>query len=114
MEKSENKVKTPSYNNDYLLQIEKRLNEIIDYIQKNLEKNDNNIELDLERKEGKKLGKKRKNSIKLSENEVKNEKNFKEYKEKDDMKIIILKNKKLKLKLKEFKKLSNKIVKKIK
>ena len=110
-----NNEKTNLYNDDLLYQIYKELNQIIDYINTKFENIENSeIDSDFENNHNNneiKLGIKRKNSINLEEN---NEINLKKYKEKKENERIFLETKKLKLKIKEFKKYSIEIVKKVK
>ena len=87
MESLENNDKINPNNNDKLSQIGKELNNIIDYIQINIDNNENSeIDSKNEFKQNKNdtiLGKKRKNSIYLIENEENNEINLKINKEKN-------------------------------
>ena len=87
MESLENNDKINPNNNDKLSQIRKELNNIIDYIQINIDNNENSeIDSKNELKQNKNdtiLGKKRKNSIYLIENEENNEINLKINKEKN-------------------------------
>ena len=102
MKDSKNKMSMSSRNNDLLLQIEKELNQIIEYIQNNLI-NIKNKDINFDEKEthnnGKvKLGVKRKRLRKLIENVDNKDKNFinlNENNEKKENDKIILKNKKL-------------------
>ena len=107
--------KTNLYSDDLLKQIFKELNQIIDYINTKFENIENReIDSDFENNQNNneiKLGIKRKNSINLDEH---NEINFKKYKDKNETERILLENKKLKLKIKEYKKYSIEIVKKVK
>ena len=106
---------TNSNNNDLLLEIADELNLIIDYIQSNsekLDKRETDSGEENSRGDNFLLGIKRKNPIELFENE--NDINSKEFQDKNEKEIIMLKNKKLKLKIIEFQRHSNEIIRKIK
>ena len=121
MEGSEDKKIINLINYDLLLEITKELNQIIEYIQNNL-MNQTNKNLDLGVKEVQKkikvkFGVKKKGLIKFVENEEdkdKNEINLNENEDKKKIKQLILKNKKLKTKIKKFKRHSIEIIKKAK
>ena len=107
-----------SNGNNIFQQIGIELHQIIKFIQANSENLENlEAESDRKRKWSKndvKLGKKRRNSIELDEHEDENNvKENKKYKEDKEIERIVLKNKKLKEKIKEFKRYLNEIVKKI-
>ena len=121
MEESQNKLKIKSKINDLLLQIKKELYQIIEYIQINLIHLQNK-DLDFDEKEIKnktkvKLGVKIKRLRNLIDNDDSKEKNginLNENEEKKENEKIILKNKKLKAKIKKFKKYTIGIIKKVK
>ena len=107
-----NNQKANLYSNDLLYQIYKELNQIIDYINtkfENIENRDSDFENNQNNNEIK-LGIKRNNSINLEEN---NGINLKKNKDKNENKRIHLENKNLKLKIKDFKKYSIEIAKKV-
>ena len=116
MEESKDITNISSSSNDLLLQIEKELHQIIEYIQNNLmiiqNKNKTFDENETQNKRKVKLGVKRKRLRKLIENEKnkdKNEINLNENDEKKENDKIILK-----IKIKKFKRHTNEIVKKVK
>ena len=114
MNDSEGKEKINSNNKDILNEITKELNQINEYIQINL-MNIKNKEIDFDEKKIKnekkiKLGVKRKRLRKVIENEVDKDKNEINLNENEDNEEIILKNKKLKAKIKKFKRNTNEIV----
>ena len=114
MEDSKDKMSINSSKNDLLLEIEKELHQIIEYIQNNL-MNIKNKEINFDGKEKQnkkkvKLGIKRKRLRKLIENEDKKIKDEINLNENVDNEEIILKNKKLKTKIKTFKRHTNEIV----
>ena len=114
MEESNDIMNISSNSNDLLLQIEKELLQIIEYIQNNLMNIKNkDINFDEKKTQNKrkiKLGIKRKKLIENEEKKNKNEINLNENDEKKENEEIILKNKKLKTKIKTFKRHTNEIV----
>ena len=98
MEESKDITNISSSSNDLLLQIEKELHQIIEYIQNNLmnikNKDINFDEKETQNKRKVKLGIKRKRLRKLIENEENKDKTEINLNEKEDIGKIILKNKK--------------------
>ena len=118
MKDSEAKEKINPNNKDILNEIIKELYQIIEYIQNNL-MNIKNKEIDfdekeIQNKEKVKLGVKRRRLRKVIENEVDKDKTEINLNENEDNEEIILKNKKLKTKIKKFKRHSIEIIKKAK
>ena len=118
MEESKDKMNISSNSNDLLLQIENKLNQIIEYIQNNLiniqNKDKNFDENETQNKRKVKLGIKRKRLRKSIENEENKDKTEINLNENENNNKIILKNKKLKTKIKKYKKHAIEIVKKVK
>ena len=118
MEESKDKMNISSNSNDLLLQIENKLNQIIEYIQNNLiniqNKDKNFDENETQNKRKVKLGIKRKRLRKSIENEENKDKTEINLNENENNNKIILKNKKLKTKIKKYKKHAIEIIKKVK
>ena len=118
MEESKDKMNISSNSNDLLLQIENKLNQIIEYIQNNLiniqNKDKNFDENETQNKRKVKLGIKRKRLRKSIENEENKDKTEINLNENENNNKIILKNKKLKTKIKKYKKHAIEIAQKVK
>ena len=117
MEASEENEKINRNNNDFLLEIIKELERIIEYIQINLIKNKDINFNEIQKKKKGKLGVKRKKLKKIVNNDDKkdkNEINLNEKEEENENYKILLKNKKLKTKLNKFGRCALEIVKIIK